>query len=53
MMTTIHPAVLEQIQTTVKRRKLDGSEDVPCPHICQITSPMRGVDRGDPKDRIL
>ena len=49
MITTIHPAVLESIEPTVKRRKPDGSRvDLPCPPcLPDYQSFMRGVDRAD------
>ena len=49
MVTTIHPAVLEHMQSNVKRRKFGGSrEDVPClPCLPDYQSYMRGVDRGN------
>ena len=47
--TTIHPAVLESIEPTVKRRKPDGSRvDLPCaPYLPEYQSFMRCVDRAD------
>ena len=49
MITTIHPAVLESVEPTVKRRKPDDSRvDLPCPPcLTDYQSFMRGVDRAD------
>ena len=49
MITTIHPAVLESVEPTVKRRKPDGSRvDLLCPPcLPDYQSFMRGVDRAD------